>query len=156
MKIRKVEQTVMVPGKINNTKTDSDVETYSCNYINDLEGGGGGKNIELISVSDSEPSTYKSGDKYYNTTDKKIHTADSSGFDAGVDPTQGIFYVVLSECANYYWSGSEMVAVGGGADDVVISSEPPTTDDWKIWIDPTEVETGPSNIEIGAQYAKID
>ena len=34
--IKKVSQTIAVIGKILGVKTESDVDTYSCNYINDL------------------------------------------------------------------------------------------------------------------------
>lgn len=36
MRIRKISQSAAIPGKIVNSPSDSTTETYSCNYINNL------------------------------------------------------------------------------------------------------------------------
>ena len=106
------------------------------------------KNIELIAVTDTAPSGCLAGDKYYNTTTKKVYTAIATDTwsETGETPTSGILYIVYAEQASYSWDGSDLISVGGGKEDIVIDDTEPTDSDWKIWID-----TG----EVGSQVSEI-
>ena len=98
------------------------------------------KNIELIAVSDTAPSECSIGDKYYNTTNKKIYTATAMNTwsETGTTPISGILYIVYNEQASYSWDGTDLVSVGGGKEDIVIGNTQPSGEDWKIYIDNTE------------------
>lgn len=73
--------------------------------------------VQLIAVTDTEPTEYETGDKYYNTTDNKIYTATSSGWANPQTPIENIFYIIL-ETQNIYTYDDDnetLVSVGGGA-----------------------------------------
>lgn len=112
------------------------------NAIGELE------NVELIAVSDTAPSECSTGDKYYNTIDKKIYTATSNNTwgATGEDPISGIFYIVFDEQSSYSWDGTDLVSVGGGKEDIVISDTEPTDENVKLWIDTGEVGSAASEI----------
>lgn len=99
------------------------------------------QNIELIAVTDIEPTTFEEGNKYYNTKENLVYTAENQIWANGETPRSGVFYLVLTDSKNYYYDGTTLISVGGGAsNDVIISPEEPTTEDWKIWIDSDEVD----------------
>lgn len=106
------------------------------------------KNIELLAVSDIAPSECSTGDKYYNTSTKKIYTATSTDTwgTTGENPISGVFYIVFDEQSSYSWDGTDLVSVGGGKEDIVIDDEEPTDPDVKIWIDTGELESQASEI----------
>ena len=89
------------------------------------------KNIELIAVVDTAPAECSTGDKYYNTTTKKIYTATATDTwsETGEDPISGILYIVYNEQASYSWDGTDLVSVGGGKEDIVIDDTEPTDPD---------------------------
>lgn len=98
------------------------------------------QNIELIAVTDIEPTTFEDGNKYYNTKENLVYTAENQIWTNGETPRSGVFYLVLTDSKNYYYDGTTLISVGGGAsNDVIISPEEPTTEDWKIWIDTDEI-----------------
>lgn len=110
------------------------------------------KNIELLAISDTVPSEFEDGDKYYNTSTKKIYTAvDGSWSETGETPLDGLFYILFNEQSSYAWNGSDLVSVGGGKEDIVISDTEPTDPDVKLWIDTGEV--GESFTEITNEYS---
>lgn len=99
------------------------------------------QNIELIAVTDIEPTTFEDGNKYYNTKENLVYTAENQIWTNGETPRSGVFYLVLTDSKNYYYDGTTLISVGGGAsNDVIISPEEPTTEDWKIWIDSDEID----------------
>ena len=65
--------------------------------------------IELKSIT-TEPSSAAAGDKYYNSTAKKIYTYSGSSWSDAQDPETGKIYV-FDDMA-YRWSGSAMVQIG--------------------------------------------
>lgn len=72
--------------------------------------------VPLIAVSDTAPDSFSTGDKYYNTVSDKIFTAeDSTTWDDGVTPTEGIVYIVFDSQNIYMYNGETLVSVGGGA-----------------------------------------
>ncbi len=74
------------------------------------------KNVELLAISDTAPSVFEDGDKYYNTSTKKIYTAiDGSWSETGETPLDGLFYIVFNEQSSYAWNGSDLVSVGGAS-----------------------------------------
>lgn len=67
--------------------------------------------VDLVALSDTAPLTATTGDKYYNTTSKKIFTATATDTwsTTGEDPQTDIIYVDITTNATYRWSGSSMV-----------------------------------------------
>ena len=65
--------------------------------------------IELLSIT-TEPATASAGDKYYNSTTKKILTYSGSAWGDAQDPETGKIYV-CNDMA-YRWSGSALVQIG--------------------------------------------
>lgn len=110
------------------------------------------KNVELLAISDTAPSEFEDGDKYYNTSTKKIYTAvDGSWSETGETPLDGLFYIVFNEQSSYAWNGSDLVSVGGGTEDIVISDTEPTEEGVKLFIDTSE--DGDSFTEITNEYS---
>ena len=69
--------------------------------------------IELLDMAATAPEHCSVGDKYYNTTSKKIFTAtgtDTWG-ETGADPEAGKIYVTLDDNKTYRWGGSEMAII---------------------------------------------
>ena len=97
--------------------------------------------VQLIAISDTAPSTCATGDKYYNSTSKKIFTATATNTwgSTGTTPLEDTSYWLISENGNYAWDGTDLVSIGGGKAEVVISDEEP--DDGKLWIDTAEIPT---------------
>ncbi len=75
------------------------------------------QNIELIGVEKTAPTECTTGDKYFNTTDKKIYTAtaDNTWGETGETPLRGILYVVISSQTSYYYNGTTLISIGGGS-----------------------------------------
>lgn len=73
--------------------------------------------IELLTVSDTAPSTCAVGDKYYNTITSKIYTAIATNMWAttGENPSNLYLYVDLEHKELYYYSGTTFVSYGGGS-----------------------------------------
>ena len=73
--------------------------------------------IELLTVSDTAPSTCAVGDKYYNTTTSKIYTATATNTwgTEGENPTSLYLYVDLEHKELYYFNGTTFVSYGGGS-----------------------------------------
>ena len=111
------------------------------------------KNVELIAISDTAPSTCVTGDKYYNTSTKKIYTATDTNTwgETGETPLDGMFYIVFDEQSSYAWNGSDLVSVGGGKEDIVIDDEEPTDPDVKLWINTGAVQNLGSELHVGSE-----
>ena len=115
-------------------------------------------NVELLAVTDTAPSECNEGDKYFNTTTKKIYTAtgENTWGSEGVDPILDIFYIVLSEQKIYTYNGTTLISVGGGSssgfDEIEIGDTKPTDPDIKLWIDTGEV--GSQASEITDEYSE--
>lgn len=86
---------------------------YLPGYVDDV--------VELISFSATNPASPVSGNKYYNTSSKKIFTYTTS-WDLGVTPESDKIYTNIADNKTYRWSGSDMVALGAG---IVIGSGTP-------------------------------
>lgn len=104
-------------------------------------------NVSLIAISDTAPSECSTGDKYYNTTTKKIYvaTATDTWSAEGETPLEDIFYVLFDDNTTYAWDGEDLISVGGGSggsdDIVVIGSESDTTENTKLLVDTSGQET---------------
>ena len=70
--------------------------------------------IELLTLSSTAPATCVTGDKYYNTTSKKIFTATGTNTwgTTGATPESSIIYVATDTNASYRWSGTDMINIG--------------------------------------------
>lgn len=73
--------------------------------------------LELLTVSDTAPTTCKTGDKYYNTSTNKIYTAtaENTWGTTGEDPTNLDIYVDLEHTKLYYYDGTNFKSYGGGS-----------------------------------------
>jgi hypothetical protein len=73
--------------------------------------------VELLTVSDTAPTTCKTGDKYYNTSTNKIYTAtaENTWGTTGEDPTNLDIYVDLEHTKLYYCDGTNFKSYGGGS-----------------------------------------
>lgn len=128
--------------------TDLDADTFNTMQDHIEEAINETKNIELIAISDTAPTTCSTGDKYYNTEDNLIYTATGTNTwgSTGEEPIKDIFYILFSEQSSYSYDGTTLVSVGGGTEDIIISDEEPTSDDWKLWIDTGEISAQASEI----------
>ena len=99
------------------------------------------QNIELIGVEKTAPTECTTGDKYFNTTDKKIYTAtaDNTWGETGETPLRGILYVIISSQTSYYYDGDTLISIGGGASGgttIPVSATPPEDpEDGALWVD---------------------
>ena len=98
------------------------------------------QNIELIGVEKTAPTECTTGDKYFNTTDKKIYTAtaDNTWGETGETPLRGILYVIISSQTSYYYDGDTLISIGGGngGTTIPVSSTPPEDpEDGALWVD---------------------
>lgn len=99
------------------------------------------QNIELIGVEKTAPTECTTGDKYFNTTDKKIYTAtaDNTWGETGETPLRGILYVIISSQTSYYYDGDTLISIGGGASGgttIPVSDTPPEDpEDGALWVD---------------------
>lgn len=71
------------------------------------------RNVLLVGVSDTAPTTANEGDKYYSTTDKLIYTYSMNGWYDGETPDKDILYIHTESKYSYVWDGSSLISVGG-------------------------------------------
>ena len=69
--------------------------------------------VDLLTVTDSAPAEATVGQKYFNTTEKKIYTATAENtWGNPVDPEADKIYVNLANNMSYRWSGTALVQIG--------------------------------------------
>ena len=76
--------------------------------------------IELLTVSDTAPSTCAMGDKYYNTTTSKIYTATATNTwgTEGENPSNLYLYADLEHKELYYYDGTDFKSYGSGKKEI--------------------------------------
>ncbi len=118
---------------INLDKMDSAIETIIEEELPSVI------NVELLAVTDVAPTECSTGDKYYNTEDKKIYTAtgEDTWSSTGEDPLDGILYVLFDKRNTFAWDGTDLISVGGGGG-VYVGTEPPEDDNVNFWINPDD------------------
>lgn len=81
--------------------------------------------IELLTVSDTAPSTCAVGDKYYNTTTSKIYTAIATNTwgTEGENPSNLYLYADLEHKELYYYDGADFKSYGSGKKEVGYADE---------------------------------
>lgn len=81
--------------------------------------------IELLTVSDTAPSTCAVGDKYYNTTTSKIYTAIATNTwgTEGENPSSLYLYADLEHKELYYYDGTDFKSYGSGKKEVGYADE---------------------------------
>lgn len=84
---------------------------YLPSYVDDV--------IDLLTIADTAPSSCAKGDKYYNTTEKKIFIASATDTwgSTGKTPEKDKIYVNTADdpATSWRWSGTDLVLIGGGA-----------------------------------------
>ena len=72
---------------------------------------------ELLAVTDTAPAQCSTGDKYFNTSTKKIYTATGTNTwgTTGVNPTRNTIYLEFATQTAYAYDGTTLVSVGGGS-----------------------------------------
>lgn len=86
-------------------------------HLNHIEEGiANSQAVYLIAVTDEAPTQCNVGDEYYDTEDNLIYTATDTNTwsEVGREALTNVFYVVLSENANYVYDGTTLVSVGAG------------------------------------------
>ena len=69
--------------------------------------------VDLKTIAAEAPGECTQGEKYYNSTDKKIYTATAANtWDSGAAPESGKIYVVVDTNMSYRWSGTALVQIG--------------------------------------------
>lgn len=73
----------------------------------------------LLAVAPEAPEPTASGDKYYNSTERKLHTAyltdGELSWNAGSTPTEDRIFVDMSANRLYHWHGGDMHEVGAAS-----------------------------------------
>ena len=72
--------------------------------------------IDLLEIAATAPAECATGDKYYNSTSKKIFTATGTNTwsETGDDPEGGKIYITLDDEKTYRWSGTTMAEISAG------------------------------------------
>lgn len=130
----------MAYNKINWVNDDTELSAENFNYMED--GIANSYNVSLLAVSETAPSECSTGDKYYNTTTKKIYTATATNTwgASGEDPISDILYIVLEERTSYTYDGTDLVSVGGGSGSEIIVGTDTPTEDTKLVIDEYDLD----------------
>lgn len=137
----------MAYNKINFVNDETEASAENFDHMED--GILNSYNVSLLAVSDTAPSECSIGDKYYNTTTKKIYTATGTNTwgSTGEDPISDILYVVFSEKNTYSYDGTDLVSVGGGSgSEIVVEPDEPTEDTKLIF----------ESIDLDAQYTEAE
>lgn len=73
--------------------------------------------IELLTISDTAPTECVKGDKYYNSTSKKIFTSTGANTwgTTGETPETGKIYVTADTNKSYRWSGTDLVEISASS-----------------------------------------
>lgn len=87
-------------------------------------------NVELIAVTDTAPTSFGTGDKYYNTTTNRIYTARSGEWISPEEPIKGILYVILEDQKTFTYDeyNETLVSVGSVSGSVVNNYSTSTTE----------------------------
>ena len=72
--------------------------------------------IDLLDIAETAPAECAAGDKYYNSSSKKIFTATGTNTwgETGEDPEGGKIYITLDDEKTYRWSGTTMAEISAG------------------------------------------
>ncbi len=69
--------------------------------------------VDLVAIAAEAPATAKVGEKYFNTTDKKVYVATAENtWGNAADPEADKIYVNIANNMSYRWSGTTMVQIG--------------------------------------------
>lgn len=159
-----VKAIMLVPNQsiVVGTRDTSDSNVYSTKYINNNyytkgEIGNLSKNVVLIAVTDTAPQNFNTGDKYFNTSTKKIYTAANNSWENPEDPSDNALYIVFDTQNMYAYDGDTLVSVGGGteelADLIVVGDTPEETT--KLIIEESDLDFQ-GGIEISDEYTTGD
>lgn len=98
----------------------------------------------LLAVTDTAPAQCSTGDKYFNTSTKKIYTATATNTwgTTGVNPTRNTIYLEFATQTAYAYDGTTLVSVGGGSgssDIIMVDPDTPTAET-KLYIESTDLD----------------
>ena len=106
--------------------------------------------IDLVNIVTANPTSGMIvGDKYYNSTTKKILTATSATAVTQSDPVSDAIYVNTSNNTTWRWSGTAMVQMNAGLALGETSSTAYRGDRGKIAYDHSQMTGNPHNTQIG-------
>lgn len=109
---------------------------------------------ELLAVTDTAPAQCSTGDKYFNTSTKKIYTATATNTwgTTGVNPTRNTIYLEFTTQTAYAYDGDTLVSVGGGtgSEDLIVVGTDEPTEDTKLYIESTDLDF--QGLEIANSY----
>ena len=99
-------------------------------------------NVELIAVTDTAPTSFGTGDKYYNTTTNRIYTARSGEWISPEEPIKGILYVILEDQKTFTYDeyNETLVSVGGGGGGGIAVYPDEPEEDTKIYIEEEDLD----------------
>lgn len=121
-KIRKVEQLVGVVGNVKNSSSDSEKDTYSCNYLNDL----------LTSISE-----LASGTNINNLTSKGFHlyavTNATGTLPSGYTSTNRL--LILNFLAGDSTLTGKQVLLDANSDKIFVRTRNASNSTWNSWVE---------------------
>lgn len=90
--------------------------TFSSEHIQDLlNQSGAEETVYLLTISDTQPTTFQEGDKYYSPNTKLVYTAtNNTTFNSGENPKKNILYIDQHHNSLIVWNGIRMNSYGGG------------------------------------------
>lgn len=113
-------------------------------------------NVELIAVTDTAPTSFGTGDKYYNTTTNRIYTARSGEWISPEEPIKGILYVILEDQKTFTYDeyNETLVSVGGGGGGGIAVYPDEPEEDTKLYIEESDLDF--QGLEIANEYNTAD
>lgn len=111
--------------------------------------------VELVNIVTANPTSgMVAGQKYYNSTTKKIFTATSATAGTSADPLSGIYYVNTNDKTTWYWSGTIMVQTNQGIV-IGITSTTAGRGDWTKAAYDHAVAMGDANVAVPDWSAQL-
>lgn len=106
--------------------------------------------VDIVNIVTTNPTSGMTiGNKYYNSTTKKIFTATSATVGVATDPESDKIYVNVSNNTTWRWSGSALVQMNAGLTLGETSTTAYRGDRGKIAYDHSQESGNPHNTQIG-------
>ena len=106
--------------------------------------------VDLVNIVTANPTSgMTAGNKYYNSTTKKIFTATNASTGVSTDPESDKIYINTNNNTTWRWSGTAMVQMNAGLTLGETSSTAYRGDRGKIAYDHSQSTGNPHNTQIG-------